>query len=71
MKNNTILLGIGILLTCGIAYMIWMSNRRKEELTFNHTFEQAGRPDQIERNDKDMDQLENAKMVSEGSQFGV
>jgi hypothetical protein len=33
------------------------------------TFEDAGVPDQSE--DKDLAQLENAKMVSEGSQFGV
>ncbi|MFA1818701.1 hypothetical protein ACDX78_00640 [Virgibacillus oceani] len=33
------------------------------------TFEDAGAPDQSE--DKDLAQLENAKMVSEGSQFGV
>ncbi|MFD1360209.1 hypothetical protein [Lentibacillus salinarum] len=33
------------------------------------TFEEAGIPDQAEP--KDAAQLENAKMVSEGSQFGV
>jgi hypothetical protein len=33
------------------------------------TFEDAGVPDQSE--EKDLAQLENAKMVSEGSQFGV
>lgn len=33
------------------------------------TFEDAGVPDQSEN--KSLEQLENAKMVSEGSQFGV
>ncbi|WP_099157954.1 hypothetical protein [Virgibacillus ndiopensis] len=33
------------------------------------TLEDAGRPDQTDN--KDLAQLENAKMVSEGSQFGV
>ncbi|WP_240458803.1 hypothetical protein [Virgibacillus sp. Bac330] len=33
------------------------------------TFEEAGVPDQSE--DRGLEQLENAKMVSEGSQFGV
>ncbi|OZU90447.1 hypothetical protein CIL03_04685 [Virgibacillus indicus] len=33
------------------------------------TFEDAGKPDQS--SEKDLAQLENAKMVSEGSQFGV
>jgi len=35
----------------------------------NRTFENAGVPDQSE--DNDLSQLENSKMVSEGSQFGV
>lgn len=35
----------------------------------NRTFENAGVPDQSD--DYDIDQLENSKMVSEGSQFGV
>lgn len=35
----------------------------------NKTLEDAGKPDQS--SEKDLAQLENAKMVSEGSQFGV
>ncbi|MBR3119995.1 MULTISPECIES: hypothetical protein [Oceanobacillus] len=35
----------------------------------DHTFESSGVPDQLE--EKDLEQLENSKMVSEGSQFGV
>ncbi|HAM82117.1 hypothetical protein [Ornithinibacillus bavariensis] len=36
-----------------------------EDLTLLH----AGKPDQVD--DLELEQLENAKMVSEGSQFGV
>jgi len=36
---------------------------------FNTTLEDAGRPDQT--TNRDLAQFENAKMVSEGSQFGV
>lgn len=35
----------------------------------DHTFESSGAPDQLDK--KDLEQLENSKMVSEGSQFGV
>ncbi|MFS0751973.1 hypothetical protein [Oceanobacillus sp. 1P07AA] len=35
----------------------------------NRVFENAGVPDQSD--EQELDQLENAKMVSEGSQFGV
>ncbi|ASN05891.1 hypothetical protein [Virgibacillus necropolis] len=41
-----------------------IKNRNKET-----TLDDAGIPDQVENNDRS--QLENAKMVSEGSQFGV
>ncbi|WP_010530409.1 hypothetical protein [Lentibacillus jeotgali] len=43
-------------------------NMNKEEQT-DSTFEEAGAPDQTES--KAPAQLENSKMVSEGSQFGV
>lgn len=48
-----------------------LSNGIKDdnEEAFDTTFEDAGRPDQT--NNKDLAQFENAKMVSEGSQFGV
>ena len=42
---------------------------RKYGSGLNKTFEDAGKPDQSSEND--LAQLENAKMVSEGSQFGV
>lgn len=48
-----------------------LSNKVKDskDATFDTTLEDAGRPDQT--NNKDLAQFENAKMVSEGSQFGV
>lgn len=35
------------------------------------TLDLAGAPDQVENEDHDIAQLENAKMVSEGSRYGV
>lgn len=40
-----------------------------EDLSLDETIDEAGIPDQAEESDPA--QLENAKMVSEGSQFGV
>jgi len=40
-----------------------------QEIDEDLTFYNAGKPDQVD--DLELDQLENAKMVSEGSQFGV
>lgn len=42
---------------------------KEENKKVNTTFEHAGIPDQT--NSMDLAQFENAKMVSEGSQFGV
>ncbi|SEQ62426.1 hypothetical protein SAMN05216232_2900 [Virgibacillus subterraneus] len=47
----------------------YITNKVKDTNKSNSTLEDAGIPDQTE--DKDPAQLENAKMVSEGSQFGV
>ena len=41
----------------------------KKEYEFYSTLEEAGIPDQLDR--FDLAQIENAKMVSEGSQYGV
>ncbi|MFB4167633.1 hypothetical protein [Virgibacillus sp. JSM 102003] len=46
-----------------------IKNKVKGTNHTNSTFEDAGIPDQADN--KDPAQLENAKMVSEGSQFGV
>ncbi|MGM8364265.1 hypothetical protein ACLIBG_02165 [Virgibacillus sp. W0181] len=51
-----------------VAAGLWLKNKRKNN-NKRSTLEQAGKPDQIES--EDHAQLENAKMVSEGSQFGV
>lgn len=57
--------GIGVLGAAAVSFFI---NNKKEERSHS-TFENAGIPDQAEN--PDLAQLENAKMVSEGSQFGV
>jgi hypothetical protein len=45
------------------------SSTESQEIDEDLTFYNAGKPDQVD--DLELDQLENAKMVSEGSQFGV
>ncbi|MBP1948762.1 hypothetical protein [Virgibacillus litoralis] len=47
----------------------YLTDKVKGTNKSNSTFEDAGIPDQAEN--KDPAQLENSKMVSEGSQFGV
>ncbi|MGP4106850.1 hypothetical protein [Virgibacillus sp. L01] len=47
----------------------YIKNKVKGTNKSNSTFEDAGIPDQADN--KDPAQMENAKMVSEGSQFGV
>ncbi len=47
----------------------YIKNKVKSTNKSNSTFEDAGIPDQTEN--RDPAQMENAKMVSEGSQFGV
>lgn len=49
--------------------LTYMENCRRKEEAFAKTLEKAGIPDQMDINDET--QMENAKMVSEGSQFGV
>ncbi len=51
-------------------FYLWKKRRRKEESSgFVRTLSMAGAPDQVEQTE--LDDLENSKMVSEGSQFGV
>ncbi|MFS0672308.1 hypothetical protein [Ornithinibacillus sp. 179-J 7C1 HS] len=45
------------------------SSEVEREIDEDLTFFNAGKPDEVD--DLETDQLENAKMVSEGSQFGV
>lgn len=46
-----------------------LNNDNEDDDYFSSTLKNAGKPDEIDSIDRD--QLENAKMVSEGSQFGV
>lgn len=71
MKKNSILSLVGLLFAGGMICVISKSCQKKGALTFKETLEQAGKPDQIEHSKQEIDQMENAKMVSEGSQFGV
>jgi hypothetical protein len=64
-------LGVGI-----AGYVLRSTKKRKNDInSSNREFQEdatlynAGKPDQVD--ELEIDQLENAKMVSEGSQFGV
>lgn len=53
-----------------LAYFLKSRYKAKQQPTgFVRTFSKAGAPDQMEQTE--MDDFENSKMVSEGSQFGV
>lgn len=70
-KTNGIL-SLVLLLAAGATYYVLFRCKRSGTEGFADSFERAGRPDQIPRkNARDLSELENAKMVSEGSQFGV
>lgn len=66
MKKRYIVSALGIL---GVGAATYMMRNRENEQEEVDTLKQAGIPDQVEK--LDVAQLENAKMVSEGSQFGV
>ncbi|ASK63621.1 hypothetical protein CFK37_16375 [Virgibacillus phasianinus] len=84
MKKRYLLSGIGAI-GAGVAGVVLKDKNKREKLKLTientttkiknmnkekeTTLEDAGIPDQVE--DKDQAQLENSKMVSEGSQFGV
>ncbi|MDY0406005.1 hypothetical protein P5G51_011930 [Virgibacillus sp. 179-BFC.A HS] len=53
----------------GAATSYFIKNRKKEDNADVDPMTNAGVPDEVENND--IAQLENSKMVSEGSQFGV
>jgi len=72
MKKRYVVPLVGVAAAAGVTYL--MRNRKNEGSldsvkTVEDSFVQAGLPDQVDRLDDA--QLENAKMVSEGSQFGV
>ena len=75
---------VGALATVGVASMLMKERQKREEFIkeiaelkyqdeladdLNYYIDQAGSPDQTKHIDHD--QLENSKMVAEGSQFGV
>lgn len=67
-RNN--LLFIVAMIVAGISsYFIIKRQAGSSETSWERTLINAGVPDQVD--EYEMDQLENAKMVSEGSQFGV
>lgn len=70
MNKNLVIPAIGALTALGIGYVL-INNKgeKRENGTLSHSLENAGIPDQMEPEDES--QMENAKMVSEGSQFGV
>ncbi len=69
MKKRYMIPVVGAVASAGIGYLLMKTGKSDERTTFVDTLAQAGMPDQL--NADDNDQLENAKMVSEGSQFGV
>jgi len=69
MKKRYILPLVGAAATVGVRYLMKNRNDNSAETTLMDPYVQAGIPDQLDSRDRT--QLENAKMVSEGSQFGV
>lgn len=70
MKKNYIISAVGGAIGAAAAsYLLANKRAEKNEDGLVHTFEDAGIPGQTDNND--LAQFENAKMVSEGSQFGV
>jgi hypothetical protein len=72
-KKRYIVSALGV----GVAGYLMGTRKATNHTSINETSEidedltlyNAGKPDQVD--DLELDQLENAKMVSEGSQFGV
>ncbi|MCM3741137.1 hypothetical protein M3210_12740 [Oceanobacillus luteolus] len=82
MRKRNIITAVGAsVLGAGAASYLLMNDERKSKIKdkINNfmnkqdneelTFEKAGHPDQVDA--RDIADLENSKMVSEGSQFGV
>ena len=68
--NKGYIYGIGAAIITTIAGVLFAKRMKSNENEPNN-LELAGVPDQLEKKKEDLEQLENAKMVSEGSQFGV
>ncbi|MFD2760580.1 hypothetical protein [Lentibacillus juripiscarius] len=74
MKKRFIASAAGVLGAGVTSYMLINRQNRKNrsdnrESQFDSTLKDAGMPDQVDV--RDVAQMKNAKMVSEGSQFGV
>ena len=68
MKKRIILPVVGAAAALGTTLLL--KNKNKDDATtINDTMKNAGKPDEVDSLERD--QLENSKMVSEGSQFGV
>lgn len=70
MKKRYILSVVGgVIGATATGYFLANKQAEKNNSVLGQTFEDAGIPGQTDN--KDLAQFENAKMVSEGSQFGV
>lgn len=71
MSRYTYLITIVVAVSLGAFLLTRMafSKGKAEETNFVRTLSKAGAPDQLKQTE--IDDLENSKMVSEGSQFGV
>lgn len=65
------MLSIVVSLLVVMAYVVFRSSNQasRQSTGFVRSFSKAGAPDQMEQTE--LDDFENSKMVSEGSQFGV
>jgi len=66
LKKRIVIPAIGALTAVGLGYIL--KNNKNEQYkngSLSHSLENAGIPDQMDREDES--QMENAKMVSEGS----
>ncbi|WP_152658355.1 hypothetical protein [Oceanobacillus sp. CFH 90083] len=72
MKKRYVVSALGAF-GAGVAGILLSDRKKRKKLKSTlgtlRVFENAGKPDEF--TEKELDQLENAKMVSEGSQFGV
>lgn len=68
-QQNNWLITIAMVGAVFLSYYIIKRQKKSGETSFVRTLVNAGVPDQVD--DFETDQLENAKMVSEGSQYGV
>jgi len=70
-KKRYIIPVVGAIASAGVGYLLMKKDKTNGKTTMMDTLANAGIPDQISNENQEPDQLENAKMVSEGSQFGV